>query len=160
MAVKHFSVYQFIFIFKSWATSKVQEYWSGYPIPSPADLPDPGIEPGSPALQVDSLLTELSGKPQFTFKISFNLPGNLWIWFVVVKLLSHVWLFMTPWTVAPQASLSFTISQRLLTLMSIESVIPSSHLILCCPLFLLGLIFPSIKVFSSESALHIMWPNY
>ena len=79
---------------------------------------------------------------------------------VVVQLLSHVRLFATPWTAARQASLSFTISQSLLKLMSIESVIPSNHLILCRPLLLLPSIFPSIKVFSRESALHIRWPKY
>ena len=67
---------------------------------------------------------------------------------------------MTPWTPACQASLSFTTSWNLLKLMSTESVIPSNHLISCCPLPLLPLIFPSISVFSSESALHIRWPKY
>ena len=67
---------------------------------------------------------------------------------------------MTPWTTAHQAYLSFTVSWRLLKLMSIESVMPSNHLILYCPLLLLPLIFPSIRVFSSESALGIRWPNY
>ena len=66
----------------------------------------------------------------------------------------------TPLTAACQASLSCTISQSLLKLMSIESVMPSNHLILCCPLLLLPSIFPSITVFSSESALHIRWPKY
>ena len=66
----------------------------------------------------------------------------------------------TPWTVPHQASLSFTISQSLLRFMSIESVILSNHLILCHPLLLLASIFPSIRVFSNESALHIRWPNY
>ena len=79
---------------------------------------------------------------------------------VAVQSLSHVWLFAIPWTAAHQASLSFTISQSLLRLMSIESVMPSNHLILCCPLLLLPSIFPSIRVFSSESALHIRWPKY
>ena len=65
----------------------------------------------------------------------------------------------TPWTAACQASLSFTISQNLLKLMSIESMMPSNHHVLCCPLFLLPSIFPSIRVFSSESALHIRWPK-
>ena len=78
---------------------------------------------------------------------------------VVVQSLSCVWLFVTPWTAACQASLSFTISWSLLKLMSIESVMPSNHLILCCPLVVL-LIFPSIRVFSNESALHIRWPKY
>ena len=67
---------------------------------------------------------------------------------------------MTPWTAARQASLSFTISQSLLKLMSIESVMPSSHLILCHPFFLLPSIFPSIRVFSSELALCIKWQKY
>ena len=74
--------------------------------------------------------------------------------------LSRVWLFATPWTAAGQASLSITNSWSLLTLMSIESVMPSNHLILCLPLLLLPSIFPSIRVFSSESALCIKWPKY
>ena len=72
-----------------------------------------------------------------------------------VQSLSHVRLFATPWTAACQASLSITNSQSLLKLMSIESVMPSNHLILCCPLLLLPSIFPSIRVFSSESVLCI-----
>ena len=79
--------------------------------------------------------------------------------FLVVRSLSCVWLFATPWTVAHQASLSITISQSLLKLMSIESVMPSNHLILCHPL-LLPSIFPSIGVFSKGSVLHIRWPKY
>ena len=78
---------------------------------------------------------------------------------VAVQSLIRVQLFMTPWTVARQASL-FTISQSLLKHMSIDMVMPYSHLILCCPLFLLPSIFPSIRVFSSESALCIGWPKY
>ena len=74
-------------------------------------------------------------------------------------LFSHVQLFVIPWTAALQASLS-TISQSLLKLMSIESVMPSNHLFLCCPLLLLPSIFPSLRAFSSESALHIRWPKY
>ena len=79
--------------------------------------------------------------------------------FSSVKLLSPVWLFVTPWTAAHQASLSITNSWSLLKLMSIESVMPSNHLILCHPLLLLPSIFPSIRVFSNESALCIRWPN-
>ena len=82
------------------------------------------------------------------------------IWIPVVQSLSHVLLFATTWTVARQASLSFTISLSLLRLMSIESVMPSNHLILCRPFLLLPSIFPSIRVFSSELALHIRWPKY
>ena len=78
---------------------------------------------------------------------------------VVVQSLSHVWLFATPWITAHQASLSFTISWSLLKLMSIESMMPSNHLIFCC-FPLLPSIFPSIRVFSSELALHIRWPKY
>ena len=77
-----------------------------------------------------------------------------------VQSLSCVRLFVTPWTAARQASLSITNSQSLLKLMSIESVMPSNHLILCHPLLLLSSITPSIRVFSSESALHITWPEY
>ena len=77
-----------------------------------------------------------------------------------VQSLSRVWLFATPWTVACHASLSITNSQSLLELMSIESVMPSSHLIFCCSLLLLPPIPPSIRVFSNESALHIRWPKY
>ena len=79
---------------------------------------------------------------------------------ILVQLLSSVWYFATPWTAACQASLSFTISLSLLKLMSIESVILSNHLILCHPLLLLPSIFPSTRVFSSESALLIRWPKY
>ena len=79
---------------------------------------------------------------------------------VVVKSLSNVRLFATPWTVAHQAPLSFTISQRLLRFMSTKSVMPSNHLILCHPLLLLPSIFPSIRVFSKESVLNIRWPKY
>ena len=77
-----------------------------------------------------------------------------------VQLLSCVWLFVTPWTAARQASLSITNSWSLPKLMSIELVMPSNHLILCRPLLLPPSIFPSIRVFSSESALHIRWPKY
>ena len=73
---------------------------------------------------------------------------------------SHVQLFATPWTTARQASLSFTISWSLLKLMSIELVKPSNHLIRCRPLLLLPSIFPSIRVFSNETVLHIRWPKY
>ena len=80
--------------------------------------------------------------------------------FSLVQSLSCVQLFVTPWTPARQASLSITNSQSLPKLMSIESVMPSNHLILCCPLLPLPSIFPSIRVFSNESALRIRWPKY
>ena len=80
--------------------------------------------------------------------------------FSSVQSLSLVWLFATPWTAAHQASLSITNSWSLLKLMSIESVMPSNHFILCHPLLLLSSIFPSIGVFSKELALHIRWPKF
>ena len=80
--------------------------------------------------------------------------------FSSVQSLSCVWLFVTPWTAAWQASLSITNSWSLLKLMSIELVMPSNHLILCSPLLLPPSIFPSIRVFSNESALRITWPKY
>ena len=86
------------------------------------------------------------------FQLSNKIPGLHS--FVVVQLLSLVWLLATPWTAACQASLSFTISQSLIKLMSTGLVIPSIHLILCCPL-LLPSVFPNIRVFSKESALCI-----
>ena len=82
------------------------------------------------------------------------------IQFSSVQSLSCVWLFATPWITARQASLSITNSQSLLKLMSIESVKPSSHLILCRPLLLLPRTPPSIRVFSNESTLHMRWPKY
>ena len=81
-------------------------------------------------------------------------------WAVAQQSLGRVQLFATPWTAAHQASLSFTISWSLLKLMSIESVMPSDQLMLCRPLLLLPLPFPSITIFSNESALRIRWPQY
>ena len=80
--------------------------------------------------------------------------------FSSLQLLSRIRLFATPWTAARQASLSITNSQSLLKLMSIVSVMPSNHLTLCCPLLLQPSIFPSIRVLSNESVLHIRWPKY
>ena len=77
-----------------------------------------------------------------------------------VQSLSHVWLFATPWIAAHQASLFITISRSSLRITSIESVVPSSHLILCRPLLFLPPILPSIRVFSNESALRMRWPKY
>ena len=79
---------------------------------------------------------------------------------VAVQSLSHVQPFASPWTAARQPSLSFTVSWSLLKLMSIESVLSSSHLVLCHPLLFLTSIFPSIKIFSNESALCSRWPKY
>ena len=86
--------------------------------------------------------------------------GHQFVALVVVPWLSRVRLLETPRTAARQASLSFTVSWSLLKLMSIESVMPSNHLILWCPLLLLTLIFPSIRVFSNKSVLHIRGPKY
>ena len=80
--------------------------------------------------------------------------------FAVLQSPSRVRLFVTPWTAAHQASLSFTVSRSLLKLTSTELVMPSNHLIPCCPLFPLPSVFPSIGVFSNELALGIKWPNY
>ena len=113
--------------------------WSGLPCPTPRDLHKPRIEPRSPILQSDSLPPEPFSSDQ---------------------LLSHVRLFVTPWIAARQASLSITNSRSSLRLTSIESVMPSSHLILCCTLLLLPPIPPSIRVFSNESTLCMRWPKY
>ena len=100
------------------------------------------------------------------YKIGYNILWNIIIGIVIsihfssVQSLSLVQLFATPWTAAHQASLSITNFQSLLKFMSIESVMPSNRLILCCTLLLLPSIFPSIRVFSSESALCIRWPKY
>ena len=94
----------------------------------------------------------------FFIHLFFN--GHLSCSFSSVQSLSRVWFFATPWTAARQASLSTTNSRSPPKPMSIESVMPSNHLILCRPLLLLPSIFPSIRVFSNESALHIRWPKY
>ena len=88
-----------------------------------------------------------------------SLLAEIQAFVLVVQLLSHVRLFGTPWTAARQASLSFTVFQSLLKLISTESVMPSNHHILCCPLLFLSSVFPSIRVFSSELALCISWPK-
>ena len=81
-------------------------------------------------------------------------------WFSSIQSLSLVWLFVTPWTAAHQASLSITNSQSSPRLISIESVMPSNQLILCHPLLFLPSVFPSIRIFSSGSLLHVRWPKY
>ena len=97
------------------------------------------------------------------FWICFTWEGNILLFlfkpFSSVQVLSRVWLLVTPWTAACQASLSITNSWSLLKLMFNESVMPSNHLILCHPLLLLPSIFPSIRVFSNEWALRIKWPK-
>ena len=89
--------------------------------------------------------------------MTFSLHGSF---LVVVQFLSCIQLFVTQWTTACQASLSFTIFQSLLKLMSVESMTPSNHLIICHSLLLLPSIFPSIRVFWNESVLRIRWPKY
>ena len=120
-----------------------------------------------PAISLHSNLTTASAHPRFSldslvsnwFSLHASSGRVAWLLFPV-RSLSHVQSFVTPWTVAHQASLSFTISLSFLRLMSTESVIPSNHLTLCRPLLLLPSIFPSIRVFSNESAVHIRWPKY
>ena len=117
------------------------EYWNGSPFPPLGDFPNQGIEPMFPALQVDSLSAEPSGKT---------------VQFSSVQSLSGVQFFATPWTAAGQAFLSITKSWSLPKLMSIKSMIPSNHHILCHhPLFLLPSVFPSLRVFYNESVLLI-----
>ena len=94
------------------------------------------------------------------FRIYVTLELNVSISFSSVQSFSSIQLFAAPWTAACQASLSITNSQSLLKLMFIESVMPSNHLILCCPLLLLPSLFPIIRVFSNESVLHLRWPKY
>ena len=104
-----------------------------------------------------------SGQPEGSWVVSQLLLNTRFIISSIsqsVQSLSRVRLFATPRTAAYQDSLPITNSQSLPKLMSIESVMPSNHLILCCPLFLLPSIFPNIRVFSNESALRIRWPKY
>ena len=101
--------------------------------------------------------------PKLSLSLSWRLISSMAFEFqfaVVVQLLSCIWLFATPWTSPCQASLSFTIAWSCLKLMSIKLMVPSNHLILCCALLLLPTIFPSVRVFSNESALRIRWPHY
>jgi len=106
-------------------------------------------------ITVDS---ECSHEIKICLLLGRNAMTNLVV--IVVQSLSHLQLFVTPWTAACQASLSFIISWSLLKLMSIESVMPSNHLILCHPLILLPSIFPKIRIFFSELAFCIRWPKY
>ena len=94
-----------------------------------------------------------------SWRETHRMQGPRWRRISSAQSLSRVRLFATPWTAARQASLSINF-QSLLKLMSIEWVMPSNHLILCCPLLLLPSIFPSIRVFSNESVLYIRWPKY
>ena len=125
-----------------------EEYWNGLPFPTPEDLPDPGIKPKSlmsPALASRFFTIAPPGKPNNNNQFSSVQP------------LSHVRLFATPWPATCQVSLSITNSQTLLKLMSVESVMPSNHLILCRPLLLPPSIFPSISLFQWVSSSHRRW---
>ena len=113
-----------------------QEYENEFPFPTPGDLPDRGVKL--------CLLCLLHWQAD-------SLPLTTWM---SVQSFNHVWLFATPWTAAHQPSLSITNARSLLKLMSIKSVMPFNHLVLCHPL-LLPSVFPSIRFFSSESVLHI-----
>ena len=136
----------------------------------------------SSALAGEFLFSYHQGSPTHEFKSWLYLLLVVWPWasyliiqdlfsygyngdvtllrLVVVQSLSRVQLFEIPWTAAHQAHLSFTISQNVLKFTSIESVMPSNHLILCCPLLLLPSIFPRNRVFSNESAPQVRWPKY
>ena len=110
----------------------------------------------------ESCMTEWSQRKQ-DGSCRFSWPNFLYFrsgYISSIQLLSHFWLFATPWTTMHQASLSITNSWSLLKLMSIKSVMPSNHLILCHPHLFLPSIFPSIRIFSNESVLHIRWPKY
>ena len=124
------------------------------PCPSPGNLPNRGIEHAS------LVSPALAGRFFYHWCHLGSPLGGFEALVVVVQSLSRVGLFVTPWTAACQASLSFTNSWSLFKLMSIEWVMPSKHLILCRPHLLLPLIFPSIRVFSNESALSIRWTKY
>ena len=128
-----------------------REYWSGLPVASPRGLPSPGTEPTSlsPALAGGFFTTRATweAKPKCTTSVRFSSVAQSCL------------TLATPWTAACQASLSITNSWSLLKPMSIESVMPSNHLILCCPFLLLPSVFPSIRAFSNESVLCIRWPK-
>ena len=113
-------------------------------------------------LQVKLISMYLQPISILLFYFSYRLPTCSYLWQRIssVQSLSRVRLFVTPWAAAHQVSLSITNSQSSLRLTSIESVMPSDHLILCCPLLLLPSIFPNIRVFSNESVLCMRWPKY
>jgi len=152
-----------------------QEYWSGLPFSSPGESFWPRdwiqvscIAGGIFTTKLLGTWTSWEQRMSFLYPDSIFLKNKLflhafkYIWYhqSSVQSLSCVQLFVTPWTVAHQASLSITNSQSLFKFMSVESVIPSNHLIFCHPLLLRPSIFPSIRVFSNKSVLHIRWPKY
>ena len=121
----------------------------------PTNFPSACLKIEKDILKISTMMMDLSMCP------CSSIIGCIYMYvFVVVQSLSRVQLFATPWTAACEVSLSFTISLSLLKLVSIESVMPSNQLILCHPLLLLSSVFPSIRVFSNELALHITWPKY
>ena len=124
-----------------------QEYWRGFLCPPPGIFPTQGSNPS------------LLHSRRILYCLATGEAPRLTLVMLLLSF-SRVGLFETPWTAACHASLSCTVSWSLLKLMSIESVMPSHHLILCYLLLLLPSIFPSIKVFSNVSALHIRWPKY
>jgi len=127
----------------------------------PSSLSSREHHSGTPSLDCSNFSNPQLHTPIYYSPLKFIISGSLQLLlFSSVQLLSLVRHFVTPRTAACQASLSFTISQSLLKLMSIESVMPSNHLILCCLLLLPPSIFPNIRVFSSESVLCIRWPKY
>ena len=113
----------------------------------------------SSGIPISYRITILSFISNSCFHDMHSSLARVWLTFSSVPLLSHVQLFATPWTAACQTSLSISNSRSLLKLMSIESVMPSNHLILCSPLLLPPSIFPSIRVFSNESVLCSRWPS-
>ena len=131
-----------------------QGFWSGLPFLSPGYLLNSGMDSVSSTLAGGLFTTEPQGFPWTESWYHYNIQ------FSSVQLLSHVRLFVTPWIAARQASLCITNSQSLPKLMSIKSVMPSSHLVLCRPLLLLPPIPPSIRVFSNESSLRMRWSKY
>ena len=137
-----------------------QEHWSGCHALLQGIFLTQGSSPSFLHLlhwQADSLPLNHLGSP-IKQELSIIMTSKKQV--VFVQSLSRVWLFVTPWTAAHQASRPLTNSRSLLKLKSIESVMPSNHLILCCLLLLLPYIFPSIRVFSNESVLPIRWPKY
>ena len=142
----------------------LQEYWSGLPFPPPGDPPNPGIKPtclGSPTGAGRFITTANLKSPTIqmsTWKSRVEVEDL--VEFSSVQSLSRVRLFTTSGIAARQASLSITNTRSSLKLMSILSVMPSSHLILCRPLLLLPPIPPSIRVFINESTLHMRCPKY
>ena len=133
-----------------------QEYWNGLPFPSSGDVPNSGIEPASPAPTGIFFTTEALESPAGSVMLHHLPPSSVQFSSVAQSCPT----LCDPMNHSIQASLSITNSRSSPRLTSIESVMPSSHLILCRPLLLLPLIPPSIRVFSNESTLHMRWPKY